>query len=67
MFGVLETVKKLGWKPDVIHCHGWFTALMALYIKGTYAKDPHFAGTKVVYSLYNNTFEPIGIKDFLKT
>jgi len=55
--GVLETVKKLGWKPDVIHCHGWFTALMALYIKGTYAKDPHFAGTKVVYSLYNNSFE----------
>ena len=55
--GVLETVKKLGWKPDVIHCHGWFTAIMALYIKGTYAKDPHFAGTKVVYSLYNNSFE----------
>ena len=50
--GVLETVKKLGWKPDVIHCHGWMAALMPLYIKKIYNKDPHFAGTKVVYSIY---------------
>jgi starch synthase len=54
--GVLETVKKLGWQPDVIHCHGWFTAPMALYVKKHYAKDPHFADTKVVYSLYNDKF-----------
>lgn len=51
--GVLETVKKLGWKPDVIHCHGWMTSLMPLYIKKVYNKDPHFADTKVVYSIYN--------------
>ena len=50
--GVLETVKKLGWKPDVIHCHGWMASLMPLYIKKIYNKDPHFAGTKVVYSIY---------------
>lgn len=50
--GVLETVKKLGWKPDVIHCHGWMTSLMPLYIKKIYNKDPHFADTKVVYSIY---------------
>jgi starch synthase len=54
--GVLETVKKLGWKPDVIHCHGWLTVLMPLYIKKMYAKDPHFADTRVVYSLYNESF-----------
>ncbi len=52
--GVLETVKKLGWKPDVIHCHGWMTSLMSLYIKKIYNKDPHFADTKVVYSIYND-------------
>lgn len=52
--GVLETVKKLGWKPDVIHCHGWMTSLMPLYIKKIYNKDPHFADTKVVYSIYDN-------------
>jgi len=54
--GVLETVKKLGWQPDVIHCHGWMTSLMALYIKKLYSKDPHFADTKVVYSIYEEGF-----------
>ncbi len=54
--GVLETVKKLGWKPDVIHCHGWMANLMPLYIKKMYHKDPHFADTKVVISLYDNGF-----------
>lgn len=54
--GVLETVKKLGWKPDVIHCHGWMTSLMPLYIKEIYNEDPHFSDTKVVYSVYDNAF-----------
>jgi starch synthase len=52
--GVLETVKKLGWKPDVIHCHGWMASLMPLYIKKIYNKDPHFADTKVIYSIYDH-------------
>lgn len=55
--GVLETVKKLGWQPDVIHCHGWLTGIMALYIKHIFNKDPHFKETKVVYSLYNDSFD----------
>jgi starch synthase len=55
--GVLETVKKLGWQPDVIHCHGWLTGVMALYIKHIFNKDPHFKETKVVYSLYNESFD----------
>jgi len=54
--GVLETIKKLGWQPDVIHCHGWFTGMMALYIKHFYKKDPHFKETKIIYSLYNDAF-----------
>lgn len=54
--GVLETVKKLGWQPDVIHCHGWMTIPMGLYLKKVYNKDPHFADTKVVYSMYNQDF-----------
>lgn len=54
--GVLETVKKLGWKPDIIHCHGWMTSLMPMYVKDIYKNDPHFADTKVVYSLYDNEF-----------
>jgi starch synthase len=54
--GVLETVKKLGWQPDIIHCNGWMTSLMPMYIKDIYKNDPHFADTKVVYSLYESEF-----------
>jgi len=52
--GVLETVKKLGWSPDVIHCHGWLTGLVPLYLKTLYKDDPIFANSKVVYSTYEN-------------
>ena len=54
--GVLETVKKLGWQPDVIHCNGWMTSLMPLYIKELYKDDPHFENTRVVYNMYNTGF-----------
>ena len=56
--GVLETVKKLGWVPDIIHCHGWMTSLVPLYIKSSYKKEPIFENSKVVYSLYDNEFKP---------
>lgn len=55
--GVLETVKKLGWTPDIIHCHGWFTSLMPLYVKKLYNQDPHFADSKIVFSVYDDAFE----------
>ena len=51
--GVLETVKKLRWSPDVIHCQGWISHLVPLYLKKVYNGDPIFAGSKVVTSLYN--------------
>ncbi len=55
--GVLETVKKFGWPPDVIHCHGWMTSLIPLYVKTAYADNPLFENTKVVYSAYENAFD----------
>lgn len=55
--GVMETVKKLRWTPDIIHCHGWITALAPLYIKKSYSEDPSFRDAKVIYSLYNNDFK----------
>lgn len=55
--GVLETVRKLGWAPDVIHCHGWFTAMLPMYIKKYYNDDPHFTDAKIVYSAYNSEFQ----------
>lgn len=51
--GVLETVKKLRWKPDIIHCQGWISHILPLYLKKSYSDDPIFAETKVVLSLYN--------------
>jgi len=54
--GALETVKKLGWAPDIVHCHGWMTALVPAYIKTTYKNDPTFKNSKVVYSVYENCF-----------
>lgn len=64
--GVLETVKKLGWVPDIIHCHGWMTSLIPLYIKTSYKKEPIFENSKVVFSLYNNEFKPALNKNFAK-
>ncbi len=55
--GVLETTKKLRWTPDIIHCHGWFTGLVPLYIKKAMNEDPHFANSKLVYSVYNDDFK----------
>ncbi|MFZ4455843.1 MAG: glycogen/starch synthase [Bacteroidales bacterium] len=55
--GVLETVKKLRWTPDIIHCHGWITALAPLYIKKLYSEDPFFRNSKIVFSLYDNDFK----------
>jgi starch synthase len=54
--GVAETVKKLGWQPDIIHCHGWFTSLMPLYVKKYYAEDPIFAESKIIVSLYDDAY-----------
>ncbi len=62
--GVLETVKKLRWCPDVIHCHGWMTALAPLYIKKAYKDEPSFRDTKVVFSLYESDFKQTFHPDF---
>jgi starch synthase len=54
--GVFETIKKLRWIPDVIHCHGWLTALTPLYLKRMYLDELRFSQTKVIYSVYDDTF-----------
>ena len=50
--GVIETVKKLNWSPDIIHLHGWFTSLFPLYMKTYFAQDPIFEQSKIVSSIY---------------
>ncbi|WP_071145408.1 glycogen/starch synthase [Bacteroides ihuae] len=62
--GVLETVKKLRWTPDVIHCHGWMSALAPLYIKKAYKDEPSFRDAKVVFSIYEDDFKNKFKNDF---
>jgi Glycogen synthase len=52
--GVLETVKKLRWTPDIIHCQGWITALTPLYLRKAYHQDPFFRDSKIVYSVFDD-------------
>ena len=55
--GVLETVKKLRWKPDIIHCHGWFSGLLPLMIRKEYYDNPLFMDSKIIYSVYNDNYK----------
>ena len=63
--GVIETVRKLGWAPDIIHCQGWFASLVPMYIKKLYAEEPLFDNVKVIYSVFNNSFDGVLSKNNL--
>lgn len=63
---VMETVKKFGWPPDIIHCHGWMTSLVPFYLKSVYNDDPVFQKSKIVYSPYINDYEKTFTKRFLE-
>jgi starch synthase len=62
--GAVETVRKFGWAPDVVHCHGWMTSLVPFYLRTAYKDDPLFKKSKIVYSLYNESLESNFNKDF---
>ncbi len=64
--GALETVKKFGWAPDVIHCSGWMSGLIPCYIKTAYKREPVFGNSKIVFTIGDNTFEEKLEADFLK-
>ena len=55
--GVVETVKKLNWAPDIIHIHGWMASLLPLYLREFYKEEPLFTESKIVTSLYKSGFE----------
>jgi len=57
--GVIETVKKLNWSPDIIHLHGWFTALFPLYLNTYYKDEPIFSDSKIVTSVYKKDFSGV--------
>lgn len=55
--GIIETVKKLNWSPDIIHVHGWLASLLPLYLRNYYGNEPLFSGAKIVTSVYNQSFD----------
>lgn len=54
--GAVETIKKLGWTPDIIHCNGWMTSMVPLYVKTTYKGNPTFKNSKTVFTIYDTPF-----------
>jgi starch synthase len=64
--GVMETVKKLGWAPDIIHCQGWMTSLIPLYLKTIYKNEPVFSQSKIVYSVYHEACNDTLGSDFMR-
>jgi len=62
--GALEIVKKFGWPPDIIHCHGWMTSLIPFFLKSAYASEPLFELSKVVYSVYDQDYDQEFTDDF---
>lgn len=63
--GVIETVKKLNWSPDVIHVHGWLASLLPVYLKEYYKDEPLFSESKIVTSVYNQSFNNTLNKDMV--
>ena len=64
--GVLETVKKLRWTPDIIHCQGWISHILPIYLKKIYKDDPIFSNSKIVLSIYNDISKETFSPDFKK-
>jgi len=63
--GVIETVKKLGWAPDIVHCNDWMTSFIPMYLKTAYKNDPTFKDAKTVFTIYDNPFAYTFGKDLL--
>jgi len=64
--GVIETVRKLGWNPDIIHCHGWISALVPIFIRTAYKDNPLFQDVRIITSVYNDYFPEKFSSNFLK-
>lgn len=64
--GVMETLKKFGWAPDIIHCHGWLTSLIPMYHQKLYKQDPIFQDAKMIYSVYNDSYGPTFKSNFFE-
>lgn len=57
--GVIETIRKLNWPPDIVHCHGWMSALIPIYLKKAFKDNPLFSDSKLIVSLYDDDFDSV--------
>ncbi|MDN6279906.1 MAG: glycogen/starch synthase [Psychroflexus sp.] len=64
--GVIETVKKLNWAPDIIHVNGWLASLLPMYLRNYYGNEPLFKESKIVTSVYNQSFDGALEPDMMK-
>ena len=62
--GMLETVKKLRWSPTIVHCHGWFSSIVPMYLKKVFYDDPLFRDVKIVLSLPDDKFDGVLAQNF---
>ena len=64
--GVIETVRKMGWNPDIIHCHGWISSIVPIFIRTVYKDNPLFQDVRIITSVYNDYFSEKFSSNFLK-
>jgi len=64
--GVIETVRKLGWAPHIIHCTGWMASLLPMYLRRSFGDDPLFAESRIVYSIFDDEFKQTLSKDLAR-
>jgi len=64
--GAIEILLKLGWEPDIIHCHGWMTGLIPLYARSVYKNEPAFKNSKFLFTIYENSFQEELGNEFMK-
>lgn len=64
--GVLETLKKFGWAPDIVHCHGWMSSLVPLYLRKVYQNEPIFEDSKIIYSAFDYSSDKTFDEKFLQ-
>ena len=57
--GIIETIRKLNWPPDIVHCHGWMSALIPIYLKKAFKDNPLFSDSKLIVSLYDDDFDSV--------
>jgi len=58
-YAALEATKKLGFSPNVVHCHDWQTALVPMMLKTVYARDAHLGRARSLLTIHNLQYQGV--------